>query len=131
MGACKSSDKDLELLRVKRQDLLMDNDEVKVMRVRNTKMLAKKKNTKEDDMFDGFLQRKSYFVIPQMDKLKKEKIELKQQMGVMRQGGQQYPKLRVVAAGEELTKQNNLYYVSVMWVPSKNVVNIFLFSFFY
>merc|ERR1719264_2132814 len=52
-------------------------------------------------MFDGFLQRKSYFVIPQMDKLKKEKIELKQQMGVMRQGGQQYPKLRVVAAGED------------------------------
>jgi len=49
-----------------------------------------------------------------MDKLKKDKIELKQQMGVMRPGGQQYPKLRVVNAGEELNKKNNLYYVSVL-----------------
>merc|ERR1712187_593075 len=51
-------------------------------------------------MFDGFLQRKSYFVIPKMDKLKKEKIELKQQMGVARPGSHQYPKMRVVGAGE-------------------------------
>ena len=49
-----------------------------------------------------------------VDPLKKEKIELKQQMGVMRPGAQQYPKLRVVNAGEDLTKQNNLYYVSVL-----------------
>ena len=48
-----------------------------------------------------------------MDKLKKEKIELKQQMGVNKTVRQQYPKMRVVGAGEELTKQNCLYYVSV------------------
>ena len=29
------------------------------------------------EQFDGFLQKDSYFVIPQMDKLKSEKIELK------------------------------------------------------
>ena len=58
MGArcCKSSnDKDLELLRVKRQDLMMDNDEVKIVRVRDTTMLSKTKKTKDNDLFDGFL----------------------------------------------------------------------------
>ena len=76
------SKKDIELLKVKQQELMMDNDEVKIMRVRDQRMVMKKKNTKQDDLFDGYLQRKSFFVIPQMDKLKKEKIELKQQMGV-------------------------------------------------
>ena len=114
MGACKSEPKDIELLRVKEQDLLMDNDEVKVIRVRDTKMVAKKKDTKDKEIFDGFLQRRSYFVIPKMDKLKSEKIELKKQMGILRPGSNQYPKMRVVNAGEELTKKNALYYVSVL-----------------
>ena len=82
MGArcTKKNGNDLELLKVKRQDLMMDNDEVKIMKVRDKKMIDKKRNTKQEEVFDGFLQRKSFFVIPQMDKLKKEKIELKQQM---------------------------------------------------
>ena len=116
MGAkcCRSGPTDVELLRVKQQDLVMDNDEVKIMRVKDTTMVPRNKKSKDEDLFDGFLQRKSFFVIPQMDKLKKEKIELKQQMGVMRPGAQQYPKLRVVNAGEDLAKQSNLYYVSVL-----------------
>ena len=52
MGACKSSETDLELLRVKKQDLLMDNDEVKIMRVRNTKMINPKN---QNEVFEGFL----------------------------------------------------------------------------
>ena len=56
---------------------MMDNDEVKIMRVKDRTMASKNKKSKDVDMFDGFLQRKSFFVIPQMDKLKKDKIELK------------------------------------------------------
>ena len=113
MGACKSKNKDIHLLDVPRQDLMMDNDEVKVIRVRDQKMLAKKKGTPNEEIFDGFLQRRSYFVIPKVDKLKKEKIELKQQLTP---GGRnhQYPKMRVVGAGEDLTRKNQLYYVSAI-----------------
>lgn len=93
---------------------MMDNDEVKVIHVKDTKMVAKKKKTKEEEIFDGFLQRKSYFVIPKVDKLKKEKIELKQQVGVSSKDTHNFPKMRVVNAGDELTKKNCLYYVSVV-----------------
>ena len=57
--------------------MVMDNDEVKIMRVKDRTMVPKNSKSKDEDMFDGFLQRKSFFVIPQMDKLKKDKIELK------------------------------------------------------
>ena len=50
---------------------MMDNDEVKIMRVRDKTMVTKKKGQKNTQLFDGFLQRRSFFVIPQMDKLKK------------------------------------------------------------
>jgi len=115
MGAkcCGTQSKDIELLRVKEQDLLMDNDEVKIIRVRERTMVAPKKGQPNNEIFDGFLQRKSFFVIPQMDQLKREKIELKQQMGVS-SVRQKYPKLRVKAAGEDLTKKSALYYVTVV-----------------
>ena len=78
MGGCGSKNKDIELLRVRKQDLMMDNDEVKIMRVHDHQMVKPKKNQANSQLYDGFLQRRSFFVIPQMDKLKKEKIELKQ-----------------------------------------------------
>ena len=92
----------------------MDNDEVKIMRVKETSMQRPRKDGRGPEQFDGFLQKDSFFVIPQMDKLKAEKIELKAQMGVARPGAQQHAKLRVVGAGSELTKKDNLYYVSVL-----------------
>ena len=115
MGAkCCSSNKDCKLPEVNRQDLLMENDEVKVVRVHNKTMVNAKKNQKNTELFDGYLQRKSYFVIPQLDKLKQEKIELKNQMIEKKTTRQQYPKMRVKAAGEDLTKKQCLYYVSVV-----------------
>ena len=57
MGAkcCRSQPSDAGLLRVKQQDLMMDNDEVKIMRVKDRTMAPKNKKTKNEDMFDGFL----------------------------------------------------------------------------
>ena len=84
MGAkCCSSQsriRDIEFLHVQDQDMLMNNDEVQILAVKDTKMVKNSKNNTDKDFFDGYLQRRSYFVIPQIDKLKKEKLELKQQM---------------------------------------------------
>ena len=46
------------------QDLMMDNDEVKIVRVHDKQMIKAKDNQKNTELFDGFLQRRSYFVIP-------------------------------------------------------------------
>jgi len=93
---------------------MMDNDEVKIMRVKDKSMVGKKRNQKNAELFDGFLQRRSFFVIPQMDKLKKDKLELKQQMGSNHTTRQKYPKMRVKAAGGDLTKDKCLYYVTAI-----------------
>lgn len=58
--------------------MLVDNNEVKVMKINGAKMGGKmSKKSQQKDAFDGYLQRKAFFVIPQIDRLKKEKIELK------------------------------------------------------
>ena len=56
MGAkCCSSNKDCKLPEVNRQDLLMENDEVKVVRVHDKTMVNAKKNQKNTELFDGYL----------------------------------------------------------------------------
>ena len=49
MGAkcCRSGPTDVELLRVKQQDMVMDNDEVKIMRVKDRTMVPKNKKSKD------------------------------------------------------------------------------------
>ena len=98
-----------EFYAVREQNMLIDNKEVRVMHIDGEKM----NKGKGEEVFDGYLQRQSYFVVPQIDKLKKEKIEWKSEM----QAGsnqQKFAKLRVVNAGDELTKKGTLYYVSVI-----------------
>ena len=62
-----------ELNEVVEQTMLMDNNEVRVMQIEGQKV-----HKRSDDAFNGYLQRKSHFVIPQIDKLRKDKLELKQ-----------------------------------------------------
>ena len=62
-----------EFMEVQEQNMLMDNNEVRIMQIEGQKM-QKGKNA----LFDGYLQRKSHFVIPTIDKLRKDKLELKQ-----------------------------------------------------
>ena len=52
----------------------MDNNEVRVMHINGEKA---NKTTKGGEIYDGYLQRKAYFVIPQIDKLRNDKIKLK------------------------------------------------------
>ena len=66
---------------------------------------------KKDPIFDGYMQRQSYFVVPQIDKLKKEKIEWKSEMQTT---NQKFAKYRAINAGEELANKGTLYYVSVI-----------------
>ena len=54
------------------QDLLMDANDVKVLRVR-----PEDPKSKGITQFDGYVQRSAYVVIPQIDKLKSEKLMLK------------------------------------------------------
>ena len=86
-GSSQSKDiRDIEFLEVRDQDMLMDNDEVRVMAVKDTQMVKNSKDNTDKDFFDGYLQRRSYFVIPQIDKLKKDKLELKQQLVLTKPG---------------------------------------------
>ena len=49
-----------EFLDVQEQNMLMDNNEVRIMQVQGAKMQKPGKG----EVFDGYLQRESYFVIP-------------------------------------------------------------------
>ena len=51
-------------------------------------------------------------MVPQIDKLKKEKIEFRSEMAAHE--SQKFAKYRVVNAGEDLKKKGTLYYVSVL-----------------
>ena len=78
MGAklCGTSESKLttgEFLAVREQNMLMDNDEVRVMHIDGQKMYKGHKL----NIFDGNKQRKSHFVIPQIDSLRKQKIDFK------------------------------------------------------
>ena len=71
MGAklCGSSESKLttgEFLAVNEQNMLMDNDEVRVMHIEGQRIVKGSKK----GIYDGYLQRKSHFVIPQMNSLK-------------------------------------------------------------
>ena len=59
------------------QNMLMDNDEVRIMHIEKSKLKKADKEGPNSDAFDEFLQRQSYFVIPKIDKLKKDKLQLK------------------------------------------------------
>ena len=108
----RSKKNTLEFEQVQEQNMLMDNNEVRVMQIEGEKF--KKTAKQPSDLFDGYLQRRSYFVIPQIDKLRKEKLELKQNMMIGQAGKQNFSKFMVTNAGEELSKKGNLYYVSVI-----------------
>ena len=61
-----------DLFEVEDHDLLMDNNEIKVYRVRPEDPASKGVKP-----FDGYVQRSAFVVIPNVDKLKAEKLLLK------------------------------------------------------
>jgi hypothetical protein len=84
----------------------MDSHEVKVCRIRPED--PKKKN---NAAFNGYIQRNAFVVMPKIDKFRQEKLELKRQTD-LRSERNQFTKMRIVAAGEEVTKTKNIYFVN-------------------
>jgi len=81
MGACQAKKRsDHDLMEVPRQDLLMDSSEAKIIKIHDTKMA----NSKNQKTFTGYMQRESYFVLPMIDRLKKDKLALKRAMNINR-----------------------------------------------
>lgn len=85
-----------DMFEVVDQDLLMDSNEVKILRIRPEDPRAKGISP-----FDGYVQRSAYVVIPQIDKLKSEKQMLKRQSELVNDRTAT-SKLRVVAGGSDI-----------------------------
>lgn len=92
------------------QEMLMDSNECRVLKIQKTKFADTK--SKKVKQFDGFCQRDSYFVVPVIDKLKRDKLQLKRQMNLHRQGEEVFTRYRVVNAGKDLNDPKKIYYVS-------------------
>ena len=86
--------------------MLMDSNEVKVYRVRPEDPAAKGVMP-----FDGFVQRSAFVVIPNVDKLKAEKLLLKRQTD-LRSERNAYPKMRIVGAGADIVNTKKIYFVN-------------------
>ena len=61
-----------DVFEVNDQDLLMDSNEIKVLRVRHED--PKKKG---NEPFNGYVQRNAFVVLPKIDKFRQEKLMLK------------------------------------------------------
>lgn len=113
MGAkqacCSKPNLNRELNDVPHQSILMDNSEVRIMKIEKTQM-ANPKNKKVKQV-DGFCQRDSFQVIPLIDRLKRDKMALKRQMS-LGNGEEVYTRFRIVSGGKEIMDKKQLVYVS-------------------
>ena len=90
---------------VKKQQLVMDNSEVTVVRYCPNNMQAPGGEPVSRD----FLQKNAYFVMPQMKELQKQKTMLKK---TVKDGDQVYAKFRIVNGGTDIKQSSNIYYVA-------------------
>ena len=95
-----------DLFEVEDQDLLMDNNEVKILRVRPEDPRAKGVS-----QFNGYVQRSAYVVMPKVDKLKAEKLMLKRQTD-LRSERNAFTKMRIIDGGRDIVDNKNIYYIN-------------------
>ena len=84
----------------------MDNNEVKILRVR-----PEDPHAKDVAPFNGYVQRSAYVVMPKVDKLKAEKLMLKRQTD-LRSERNAFTKMRIVNAGSDIVNTKNIYFVN-------------------
>ena len=100
----------IDIMQVQEQDKLADSKEVKIMKLRNKNV--SKGRDKKYGVFNGFVQRSAYIVIPKIDKLRKDKIQLRRNMQIRQANQEQFTRYRIKNAGKQLTDGYKIYYVN-------------------
>lgn len=104
---CKKTDGGPHLEAVDKHQQVMGNGEVRVIKWTG----QPKKSDGKTSAADGYLQKNQYFVLPEIDSLRKDKIALKKQV-VTAKGDQVFTRFRIVNGGKEITNSKNIFYVA-------------------
>lgn len=104
---CKKTDGGPDLDAVDKHQQIMNNGEVRIIKWTG----QSKKGDGKTLGADGYLQKNQYFVLPEIDALRKDKIALKKQV-VTAKGDQVFTRFRIVNGGKEITNSKNVFYVA-------------------
>ena len=105
---CKKTDGGPDLETVDKHQQVMNNGEVRVIKWTGQNKTVKGGKT---TAADGYLQKNQYFVLPEIDSLRKDKIALKKQVATTK-GDQFFTRFRIVNGGKEITNGKNIFYVA-------------------
>ena len=97
-----------ELEKIPGQKMLMDNEEVTILKWKKSSLKHPKG---KEPLANEFLQKQAYFVLPQIRDFQKEKVAFKKQLQI-KEGDEVFTRFRIVNGGKDIAKSNNLYYIN-------------------
>lgn len=106
---CRKTDGDPNLQHVDKHSQIMNNGEVRVIKWTGKGTMKDADGRKPAS--DGYLQKNSYFVLPEIESLRKDKMALKKQV-VNTKGEQVFTRFRIVDGGKDITNSKNIFYVA-------------------